>query len=118
MFCPKCGNEVDLFADKCLCCQMSFKSMTLAQRQELQENSIHKRANARKNHGRNACRPSKAKQGIKATQTRIEYNNGIACKEGMSYTGRRLKKGSFKKRPNNEGIGFRLPAYGLGDYPR
>ncbi|WP_292749032.1 hypothetical protein [Methanobrevibacter sp.] len=55
--------------------------------------------------------------GPKTTSTRIEYNNGYATPEGMSITGKRLRKGSFKKRANNEGTGFRLPSYGLGEYP-
>ena len=34
MFCPKCGNELDLFADKCLRCGKSFKGMTFKQKLE------------------------------------------------------------------------------------
>ena len=111
MICPKCGNELDLFADKCLRCGKSFKSMSLAERQKLQQRPINqnRRKASRRKTPKKATNPN-------VTKTRIEYNNGIACKEGMSYTGKRLKKGSFKKRPNNEGIGNRIPAYGLGQW--
>ena len=36
MICPKCGNSLDLFADKCLSCGKSFKAMSLAERQRLE----------------------------------------------------------------------------------
>lgn len=110
MICPKCGNSLDLFADKCLSCGKSFKGMSLAERQKLQKRHPPKR---RVHHKRTPKRPSNPN----ATKTRIEYNNGIACKEGMSYTGKRLRKGSFKKRPNNEGTRNSIGTYGLGQYP-
>jgi len=99
MICPKCGNEVDIFADKCLKCGKNFKSMSLAQRQKLD------------------VRPKvpKTQKKPNSSKTRIEYNNGYATPEGMSITGRKMRKGSFKKRPNNEGIGFRFPFYGIRD---
>lgn len=105
MICPKCGNEVDLFADKCLCCGKSFKSMSLAERQKLEVKPKKVKRT-----------PEKSKPRSDVTQTRVEYNNGIACKEGMSYTGRKMKKGSFKKRPNNEGTGMRIGFSTLGGY--
>lgn len=37
MFCPKCGNELSLFADKCISCGKSFKNMSLAERQKLEQ---------------------------------------------------------------------------------
>ena len=37
MFCPKCGNELSLFADKCLSCGKSFMNMSLAERQKLEQ---------------------------------------------------------------------------------
>ena len=40
----------------------------------------------------------------KVTKTLLEYNNGICTKEGMARNGKKFKKGSFKKRANNEGI--------------
>ena len=107
MICPECGNEVDLFADKCLRCSKSFKSMSLAERQKLEVKPKRVKRTVRK-----SPKPAKAN----TTQTRVEYNNGIACKEGMSYTGRKMKKGSFKKRKNNEGTGPRIGSYALGGY--
>lgn len=104
MICPKCGNNLDLFAEKCLTCGKSFKGMSLAERQKLEAKP--KRAPKRA--------PKKSKPKINVTETRIEYNNGIACKEGMSYTGRKLKKGSFKKKPNNEGTRSRIGFSGIG----
>ena len=100
MYCPKCGNELDLFADKCLKCGKSFKGLSLAERQKLEDRPRPKRHSTRQGTGR------------------VEYNNGYATREGMSITGGRLKKGSFKKRPNNEGIGFHFSCYGLGQGPR
>lgn len=113
MICPKCGNELSLFADKCLCCGMSFKNMTLAQKQKLQKKSTPRREIS--NSIRKDFKPSDHSKEPKKTNTRIEYNNGYAVQEGMSIHGTRLKKGSFKKRKNNEGIGFRFPHYGLGE---
>lgn len=113
MFCPKCGNEISMFADKCLSCGENFKNLSLAQRQELERN-------CKPSHSKRIPRPKRTPKPKvsrnKVTEVRIEYNNGIACKEGMSRKGTKLKKGSFKKRPNNEGIGFRLPHYGIGEY--
>lgn len=40
----------------------------------------------------------------KFTEPILEYNNGICTKEGMARNGKKFKKGSFKKRANNEGI--------------
>lgn len=114
MFCPKCSNELDLFAEKCLSCGTSFKSYTLAQRKALRKKPSRPAKDYLKKPVKSPFREPE-RLSPKATPVRIEYNNGIACKEGMSYTGSKLKKGSFKKRPNNEGIGFRLPAYGLGE---
>lgn len=46
---------------------------------------------------------------IKSTKIRIEYNNGYVVGEGMSISGTKQHKGSFKRRNNNEGEGFTIP---------
>lgn len=38
----------------------------------------------------------------KFTEPLLEYNNGICTKEGMARDGKKFRKGSFKKRANNE----------------
>ena len=43
---------------------------------------------------------------INGATGRIEYNNGYAIIEGMSASGGRMRKGSFKKRRNGERVGF------------
>ncbi len=118
MFCPKCGNELDLFADKCLSCGKNFRGMSLAQRQKLQRKPFFQKSKPKAGKEKSSfTKQLNAVKGPVTTSTRIEYNNGYATPEGMSITGKRLRKGSFKKRPNNEGTGFRLPSYGLGEYP-
>lgn len=125
MFCPSCGNEMDLFADKCLSCGKMFVGMSIAQRKQLSRGPIFQKAkHAVKKRKPQTIKPKKSyrKQFSdvkkpKRTTARIEYNNGYATAEGMSITGTKLKKGSFKKRFNNEGSGMRLPRYGLGECP-
>lgn len=51
----------------------------------------------------------KPKKKPKPTKTRVEYNNGYAVGEGMSISGKKQRKGSFKRRNNNEGEGFVIP---------
>lgn len=104
MFCPKCGNEVDLFADKCLSCGMSFKSISMTERKKFN----------RKPRMSNRSIPKRSFKTQKPAPTgRVEYNNGYATIEGMSIRGTRMKKGSFKRRNNNEGCGFSFPVNSL-----
>lgn len=118
MFCPKCGNELDLFADKCLSCGKVFRGMSLDERMRLQRKpSIQNPEPKIRKEKRSFTKQFGAVRKPERTSTRIEYNNGYATPEGMSITGKRFRKGSFKKRANNEGTGFRLPSYGLGEYP-
>ncbi|WP_298522518.1 hypothetical protein [uncultured Methanobrevibacter sp.] len=49
------------------------------------------------------------KKKSKHAKTRVEYNNGYAVGEGMSISGKKQRKGSFKRRNNNEGEGFVIP---------
>ena len=51
---------------------------------------------------------------IKSRTGRIEYNNGYAVVEGASWNGKRMKKGSFKKRFNGENHGFQVSTWALG----
>lgn len=120
MFCPKCGNHLtDMFAEKCLSCGMSFKNLSLAERRKLEKQPMiqnSKRPVISQKFSKTNVKNTQ-KSSRKTTEVRVEYNNGYVTKEGMSKSGRKFKKGSFKKRANNEGIGFKLPAYGLGEYP-
>ncbi|MBQ2654617.1 MAG: hypothetical protein IJF83_13775 [Methanobrevibacter sp.] len=50
-----------------------------------------------------------SKNTKKKSKTRVEYNNGYAVGEGMSISGKKQRKGSFKRRNNNEGEGFVIP---------
>ncbi|WP_298502656.1 hypothetical protein [uncultured Methanobrevibacter sp.] len=52
---------------------------------------------------------SKPKNKPAFNNTRVEYNNGYVVKEGMSISGKKQRKGSFKRRNNNEGEGFVIP---------
>lgn len=115
MFCPKCGNEIDLFADKCLSCGMNFKSMSIAQRKKFNRKPMLPKK-------RNIQRKVKtrvkgtAKSPTSSPTSRVEYNNGYATVEGMSIRGTRFNKGSFKRRNNNEGCGFSFPVNSLDHY--
>lgn len=51
----------------------------------------------------------RTKKKPKSNKSRVEYNNGYAVGEGMSISGRKQRKGSFKRRNNNEGEGFVIP---------
>ena len=74
----------------------------------------NKNKKARKNKRQKLKMPKK----VKKTSGRIEYNNGYPTREGMSYSGKRMKKGSFKKKRNGEhgGFSFKTPALGGRTY--
>lgn len=76
MICPKCGNEVDLFADKCLKCSKSFKNLSVEKRLEMENRYL-----IDKN---------------KTTPVRMTYDNGIAVGEGMSVKGGKQRKGAHR----------------------
>ena len=84
-----------------------------------------KKRNKQKTKSSNPNGKSKRKRGKKIRQTktnttiksktgRIEYNNGYAVVEGASWNGKRMKKGSFKKRFNGENHGFQVSTWALG----
>ena len=73
MYCPKCGNELDVFADKCLKCGKNFRGMSLAERKRLEK------------------QPARAKK-ISSTPVRMTYDNGIPVGEGMSVCGGKQKR--------------------------
>ena len=77
MYCPKCGNELDVFADKCLKCGKNFRGMSLAERKRLEK------------------QPARAKK-ISSTPVRMTYDNGIPVGEGMSVCGGKQKRGSHR----------------------
>ena len=77
MYCPKCGNEMDIFADKCLKCGKNFRGMSLAERKRLEDEP----AIVRK---------------IKSTPVRMTYDNGIPVGEGMSVCGGKQKRGAHR----------------------
>lgn len=83
MICPKCGNQLDLFSDKCMVCGKSFRNMSLAERQKLE--GVPK-----------AAKRYPAKKSIKTTPVRMTYDNGIAVGEGMSVTGTKQKRGAHR----------------------
>lgn len=115
MFCPKCGNEIDLFADKCLSCGMNFKNMSLSERKKFNKKPMfHKKREIPRKIKRKT--KSSIKDSVKSPTSRIEYNNGYATVEGMSIKGTRFKKGSFKRRNNNECCGFSFPVNSLDHY--
>lgn len=74
MYCPKCGNKLDVFADKCLKCGKNFRGMSLAERKRLEK------------------QPARAKK-INSTPVRMTYDNGIPVGEGMSVCGGKQKRG-------------------------
>ena len=119
MFCPKCGNQVDLFADKCLSCGKSFKNMSLAEKEKLNRApAVAKRMEIPKRIKRKVKSHMMDSRKTPSTSptARVEYNNGYAVVEGMSIKGTRMKKGSFKRRNNNEGCGFSFPVNSLDHY--
>ena len=88
MFCPKCGNKVDMFADKCLSCGKSFRNLSMAERQKLELKPRKKKTHAKKSK-RSAPR-------IEPTPIRMTYDNGIPVGEGMSVTGTKQKRGAHR----------------------
>ena len=94
MICPKCGNEISLFADNCMICGISFKSMSLAERQRL--NAVPP---IRKTipHPKRSVKPKRVVQPkVEKTPIRMTYDNGIPVGEGMSVTGSRMKRGAHR----------------------
>ena len=90
MFCPKCGNKVDMFAEKCLKCGKSFRNLSMAERQKLELKPRIKQKSAKKSK-RKLSVPK-----IKATPIRMTYDNGIPVGEGMSVTGTKMKRGAHR----------------------
>ena len=90
MFCPKCGNEMDIFADKCLKCGKSFKNISIAERKKLEFKPRIKQKSQKRNK-----RVRKIPK-IEATPIRITYDNGIPVGEGMSITGTKQKRGAHR----------------------
>lgn len=89
MICPKCGNSLDLFAEKCLSCGKSFRAMSLAERQRLEARParVPKAAPKRKK------KAAKSQIKIERTPIRMTYDNGIPVGEGMSVTGTKQRRG-------------------------
>ena len=110
---------MNLFADKCLSCGMSFKNMSLDEKQKFNRGAA---VSKRREIPRRIKRKVKThmSDGLKSPSSsptaRIEYNNGYAVVEGMSIKGTRMKKGSFKRRNNNEGGGFSFSVNSLDHY--
>lgn len=92
MICPKCGNSLDLFADKCLSCGKSFRAMSLAERQRLEVRParVPKAAPRRKK------KTVKSKPKVERTPVRMTYDNGIPVGEGMSVTGTKQRRGAHR----------------------
>ena len=82
MFCPKCGNKVDMFADKCLKCGKSFRNLTMSERQRLELKP--------------RVRQKRKSPKLETTPIRMTYDNGIAVGEGMSVTGTKQKRGAHR----------------------
>nr|WP_294999707.1 hypothetical protein [uncultured Methanobrevibacter sp.] len=79
MYCPKCGNELDIFTDKCLKCGKSFKGMSVSEREKHNSRPI----------GKKRDKPN-------STPVRMTYDNGIPVGEGMSVCGGKQKRGSHR----------------------
>ena len=77
-------------------------------------NGKSKRKNKSKRKRGKKIRQTKTNTTIKSKTGRIEYNNGYAVVEGASWNGKRMKKGSFKKRFNGENHGFQVSTWALG----
>lgn len=92
MICPKCGNSLDLFADKCLSCAKSFKAMSLKERQRLEARParVPKAAPKRKR------KRGERKVRVGTTPIRMTYDNGIPVGEGMSVTGTKQRRGAHR----------------------
>ena len=90
MICPKCGNEMDIFADKCLKCGKSFKNLSISDREKLQYKPVQK-----KRTGRRARRVESSAKN-ETTPIRMTYDNGIAVGEGMSVTGTKQRRGAHR----------------------
>ena len=92
MICPKCGNSLDLFADKCLSCGKSFKAMSLAERQRLEARP----ARVPKATPKRKKKPAKRKSEVRTTPIRMTYDNVILVGEGMSVTGTKQRRGAHR----------------------
>ena len=94
MYCPKCGNQIDLFADKCLKCKMNFKSYSISQRKKL-----FMRDNSSTILSKN--RPARKTKTIDSSNV-----NGYQVEEGRSINGGKLKKGSHTSRDGSRFAGY------------
>ena len=74
MFCPKCGNRLDMFAEKCLSCGTSFKGMSMAERQRLE---LKPRIRRKEPKG------IKSYSKIEPSSIRRIYDKGILVCEGL-----------------------------------
>lgn len=77
-------------------------------------NGKSKRKNKSKRKRGKKIKQIKTNTTIKSRTGRIEYNNGYAVVEGASWNGKKMKKGSFKKRFNGENHGFQVSTWALG----
>ena len=92
MICPKCGNSLDLFAEKCLSCGKSFRAMSLSERQRLEARPARvPKATPKKKEKRVRRKPE-----VKTTPIRMTYDNGIPVGEGMSVTGTKQRRGAHR----------------------
>lgn len=92
MICPKCGNSLDLFADKCLSCGKSFRGLSLAERQNLEIKRV-KKPKAAPKRNKKLARP---RPNVERTPIRMTYDNGIPVGEGMSVTGTKQRRGAHR----------------------
>ena len=82
-----------------------------------------KKKQKNKSKAKPANKKSKSKKNIKrdhnpkSRTSIVEYNNGYPVLEGMSISGKPMKKGSFKKRRNGEKGGFVYKTPSLGGKP-
>ena len=90
MICPKCGNEMDIFADKCLKCGKSFMNLSISERENLQYKPVQE-----KRHIKKAKRDVSSSKN-ETTPIRMTYDNGIAVGEGMSVTGTKQRRGAHR----------------------
>lgn len=90
MICPKCGNNVNLFADNCLKCGKSFRNMTLSERERLEFTPVVRQKPVKWSR---RTRPSEKNE---TTPIRMTYDNGIAVGEGMSVTGTKMRRGAHR----------------------
>ena len=90
MICPKCGNSMDLFADKCMKCGKSFRNMTLSERERLEFTPVVRQKPVKRSR---RTRPAEKNE---TTPIRMTYDNGIAVGEGMSVTGTKQRRGAHR----------------------